>query len=29
MFFYPFLHNIRLYIYIVKYKSGIKVPGFL
>jgi hypothetical protein len=23
------LHNIRLYIYTVKYKSNIKVPGFL
>jgi hypothetical protein len=22
------LHNIWLYIYIVKYKSGIKIPGF-
>jgi len=23
------LHNISLYIYIVKYKSGIKISGFL
>ena len=23
------LHNISLYIYTVKYKSGIKIPGFL
>jgi hypothetical protein len=23
------LYNIGLYIYIVKYKSGIKIPGFL
>jgi len=27
--FLPILHNIELYIYIVKYKSGIKIPGFL
>ena len=27
--FYQFLHNIDLYIYIVKYKSSIKIPGFL
>jgi len=27
--FLPILHNIRLYIYTVKYKSGIKIPGFL
>ena len=27
--FYQFFHNIGLYIYIVKYKSGIKIPGFL
>jgi len=27
--FVPILHNIRLYIYIVKYKSGIKIPDFL
>jgi len=27
--FLPILHNIGLYIYIVKYKSGIKIPGFL
>jgi hypothetical protein len=26
--FLPILHNIGLYIYIVKYKSGIKIPGF-
>jgi hypothetical protein len=23
------LHNIGLYIYTIKYKSGIKIPGFL
>jgi len=23
------MHNIRLYIYTVKYKSSIKIPGFL
>jgi len=23
------MHNIGLYIYTVKYKSGIKIPGFL
>jgi hypothetical protein len=23
------LHNIGLYIYTVKYKFGIKIPGFL
>jgi hypothetical protein len=27
--FLPILHNIGLYIYIVKYNSGIKIPGFL
>jgi len=27
--FLPILHNIGLYIYTVKYKSGIKTPGFL
>jgi len=27
--FLSILHNIRLYIYTVKYKSGIKIPGFL
>jgi hypothetical protein len=27
--FLPILHNIRLYIYTVKYKSGIKITGFL
>jgi len=27
--FLPILHNIRLYIYTLKYKSGIKIPGFL
>jgi hypothetical protein len=27
--FLPVLHNIGLYIYTVKYKSGIKIPGFL
>jgi hypothetical protein len=27
-YFLPILHNIRLYIYTVKYKSGIKIPGF-
>jgi len=27
--FLPLLHNIELYIYTVKYKSGIKIPGFL
>jgi hypothetical protein len=27
--FPPILHNIELYIYTVKYKSGIKIPGFL
>jgi len=27
-YFLPILHNIGLYIYIVKYKSGIKIPGF-
>ena len=27
--FLPILHNIGLYIYIVKYKSSIKIPGFL
>jgi hypothetical protein len=26
--FLPILHNIGLYIYTVKYKSGIKIPGF-
>jgi len=25
----PILHNIGLYIYTVKYKSGIKIPDFL
>jgi hypothetical protein len=27
--FLPILHDIGLYIYTVKYKSGIKIPGFL
>jgi len=27
--FLPILHNIELYIYNVKYKSGIKIPDFL
>ena len=27
--FLPILHNTGLYIYTVKYKSGIKIPGFL
>jgi len=27
--FLPILHNIGLYIYTVKYKSGIKIPSFL
>jgi hypothetical protein len=27
--FLPILHNIGLYIYTVKYKSGIKIPDFL
>jgi len=27
--FLSILHNIGLYIYIVKYKSGIKILGFL
>jgi len=27
--FLPILHNIGLSIYTVKYKSGIKTPGFL
>jgi len=27
--FLPILHNIGLYIYIIKYKSGIKIPDFL
>jgi len=27
--FLPILHNIGLYIYTVKYKSSIKIPGFL
>jgi len=27
--FLPILYDIGLYIYIVKYKSGIKIPGFL
>jgi hypothetical protein len=27
--FLPIFHNIELYIYTVKYKSGIKIPGFL
>jgi hypothetical protein len=27
--FLPILHNIGLYIYTIKYKSGIKIPGFL
>jgi hypothetical protein len=26
--FLPILHNIGLYIYTVKYKSGIKILGF-
>ena len=29
IFFLPILHNIGLYIYTVKYKSCIKIPGFL
>jgi hypothetical protein len=29
MFFLPILHNIRLYIYTIRYKSGIKIFGFL
>jgi len=29
IFFYQFLYNIGLYIYTVKYKSGIKIPDFL
>jgi hypothetical protein len=29
MFFLPILHNIRLYIYIIRYKSGIKIFDFL
>jgi hypothetical protein len=27
--FLPILHNIGLYIYTVKYKSGIKILSFL
>jgi len=27
--FLPILYDIGLYIYTVKYKSGIKIPGFL
>jgi len=27
--FLPILYNIGLYFYTVKYKSGIKIPGFL
>jgi hypothetical protein len=27
--FLPILHNIGLYIYTVKYKFSIKIPGFL
>ena len=27
--FLPIWHNIGLYIYIVKYKSGTKIPDFL
>jgi hypothetical protein len=27
--FLPILHNIGLYIYTIKYKSGIKILGFL
>ena len=27
--FLPILHNIGLYIYTLKYKSGIKIPSFL
>jgi hypothetical protein len=27
--FLPNLYNIGLYIYTIKYKSGIKIPGFL
>ena len=27
--FLPIWYNIGLYIYIIKYKSGIKIPGFL
>jgi hypothetical protein len=27
-YFLPILYNIGLYIYTVKYKSGIKIPGF-
>jgi len=29
IYFLPILHNIGLYIYTVKYKSGIKILGFL
>jgi len=27
--FLPILHNIGLYIYTIKYKSDIEIPGFL
>ena len=27
--FLPILHKIGLYIYTIKYKSGIKIPSFL
>jgi len=27
--FLPILHNIRLYIYTVKYKSDLKIPCFI
>jgi hypothetical protein len=29
MFFLPILHNIEFFIYIVRYKLGIKILGFL
>ena len=29
VFFISILHNIGLYIYTVRYKSDIKIPGFL
>ena len=29
IFFLPILHNIILYIYTIKYKSNIKILGFL
>jgi len=27
--FLPIMHNTGLYSYIVRYRSGIKIPGFL